>query len=109
MWQVAPISRGQVSLQDANELLNLTSFIQTSPGRAQVHAGDNNQLNESSSVMAEAYKKEQQSMKHTKLTWIIHTDNMQEFELIYYFCSMKDGGIRWWSERFLYYIMYMLI
>ena len=29
----------------------------SNPGHAQVHAGDNSQLNESSIVMAEAYKK----------------------------------------------------
>ena len=32
-------------------------------------------------------------MKHTKSIRNIHTDNMQEFEPIYYFCSIKDGGM----------------
>ena len=43
------------------------------PGHAQVHVGDNSRLNESSTVMAEAYKKNQQSRKHTRSTRIIHT------------------------------------
>ena len=42
------------------------------PSRAQVHAGDNSRMNESSTVMAEAYKKNQQSMKHTTWTRNIH-------------------------------------
>ena len=58
-------------------------------GHAKVHDGDNSQLNESSTVMAKAYKKNQQSKKHTKSTGNIHTDNMQEFEPIYYLSSMK--------------------
>ena len=64
------------------------------PGHAQVHAGDNSRMNESRFVMAEAYKKNQQGRKHTRSIRNIHTNNMQEFEPIYYFCSMKDGGIR---------------
>ena len=64
------------------------------PGRAQDHARDNSRLNESSPVMEESYKKNQQSRKHTRSKRNIHIDNMKEFKPIYYFCSMKDGGIR---------------
>ena len=45
-------------------------------------------------VMAKAYKEKQQSRKHTRSTRNIHTDNMQEIEPIYYFFSMKYGGVR---------------
>ena len=54
-----------------------------------MHVGDNSQLNELSNVMVEAYKKNQQSRKHTRSTRNICTYNMQEFEPIYYFYSMK--------------------
>ena len=59
-----------------------------------VHIGDNSQLNELSTVMAEEYKKNQQSKKYTRWTRSMRTDNMQEFEPIYYFFSMKDGGVK---------------
>ena len=72
----------------------MRDFTPTDLGHSQVHAGDNSQLNESSCVVAEAYKKEQQRRKHTRSTRNIHIDNMQEFEPIYYLFSMKDGGIR---------------
>ena len=63
------------------------------PVHAEVHARDNSRLNESSFVMAKAYKKEQHNKKHTRSTRNIHIDNMKEFKLIYYFYSMKNGGI----------------
>ena len=59
-----------------------------------MHAGDNSRLNESSTVMEEVDKKNQQSRKYTRSIRSILIDNMQEFEPIYYFFSMKDGGIR---------------
>ena len=60
--------------------------------------------------MAEAYKKNQENKKHIRSTRNIHTYNMQEFEPIYYFFSMKDGGIRFLLIRKMYItLMYMLI
>ena len=84
--------------------------IRVDLGCAKVHAEDNSRLNESSTVMAEAYKKNQQSRKCTRSTRNIHIDNMQEFEPIYYFCSMKDGGIIFLLIRKMYItVMYILI
>ena len=56
----------------AYELWTRSCSDTNDPGCAQVHAGDNSRLNESSSVMVEAYKKNQQSRKHTRSTRIIH-------------------------------------
>ena len=64
------------------------------PSHAQVHVGDNGQMNELSIVMMEAYKKKQQRRKYTRSTRNMGIDNVQEFEPIYFFFSMKDGGIR---------------
>ena len=60
---------------------------------SQVHAGNNSRLNEPISVMAKENKKNEKIRKHTRSTRNIHRDNMQEFEPIYYFCSMKDGEL----------------
>ena len=68
-------------------------YILCDPGHAQVHDGDKSQLNELSVVIVEAYKKNKKSKKYTGSTESMRANNMQEFEPIYYFFSMKDGGI----------------
>ena len=85
---------GVPSCLQLNSLRIFHSFLVVSdPGCSQLCARDNSRINESSSVMVEAYKENQKSRKHTRSTRNIHIDSMQEFKPIYYFCSMKDGGI----------------
>ena len=63
------------------------------PVRAQVHDGDNSWLNESSTIIAEAYKKNQQSRKYTRSTRSMRIDNMQEFNLILLLLLLYEGWL----------------
>ena len=75
-----------------------------------MHAGENSQLNELSTILEEAYKKNQQSKKYTRSTRSMCIDSMQEFEPIYYFFSMKYGGIKILLVKRMYIrLVYMVI